>query len=126
MDTHIWVRWILNNNPLPPSILDIIETSDAVAVSAISIWEVVLLEKRKRIELPCTIEEWISEALAGSDVESLPITTEIAYLASMLPEHHKDPADRLIIATSVLGNFQLISLDTLFPLYLELKDNLIA
>ena len=52
LDTHIWVRWILNENPLPQKIIDTIEESDTeLAVSAISTWEVVLLEKRKRIEL---------------------------------------------------------------------------
>ncbi len=127
LDTHIWVRWILNDNTLPQAIIDIIEADDAdLAVSAISTWEVVLLKKRKRIELPLPVDEWLEEALLGSGVQSLPMSSKIAYLAGSLPEHHKDPADRIIIATSILNNMQLISFDTAFPFYTELKGRLIS
>ena len=104
-----------------------IESSeDEIAVSAISTWEVVLLEKRKRIELTIPVDQWLEEALTGSNVQSLPITSDIAYLTATLPEHHKDPADRIIIATSILNDTKLISLDTVFPLYSELQDRLIS
>lgn len=127
LDTHIWIRWILNDNPLPQTIIDIIESSDSeLTVSAISTWELVLLEKRKRIELPLPVDEWLDEALLESGVQSLPISSEIAFLAGSLPEHHKDPADRIIIATSIVNDTQLISFDTAFPLYPELEDRLIA
>lgn len=127
LDTHIWIRWILEDDPLPQSIIDAIELSDSeVVVSAISTWEVVLLEKRKRIELTVPVDQWLEEALIGSNVRSLPVTSEIAYLSGILLEHHKDPADRIIIATSIVNDTQLISLDTVFPLYSELQGRLIS
>ncbi len=127
LDTHIWLRWILADDPLPQSIIDAIELSDSeVVVSAISTWEVVLLEKRKRIELTVPVDQWLEEALIGSHVRSLPIISEIAYLSGILPEHHKDPADRIIIATSIVNDAQLISLDKKFPLYSELQGLLIS
>ena len=46
LDTHIWIRWILEDDPLPQPIIDTIESSESeIVVSAISTWEVVLLEK---------------------------------------------------------------------------------
>lgn len=45
MDTHIWLRWLLPNAPLPRNVIDLIETTDSLAVSSISCWEIVLLEK---------------------------------------------------------------------------------
>jgi len=127
LDTHIWVRWILNDNPLPQTILDLIEADNTdLAVSAISTWEVVLLEKRRRVELPLPVNEWLEEALLGSGVQSLPMSSDVAYLAGSLPEHHKDPADRIIIASSIMNDTQLISFDTAFPLYTELKGHLIS
>ena len=127
LDTHIWIRWILEDDPLPQSIIDAIELSDSeVVVSAISTWEVVLLEKRKRIELTVPVDQWLEEALIGSNVRSLPVTSEIAYLSGILLDHHKDPADRIIIATSIVNDTQLISLDTVFPLYSELQGRLIS
>ncbi|WP_064036226.1 type II toxin-antitoxin system VapC family toxin [Methylomonas methanica] len=126
LDTHIWVRWLVGNEPLPEGIIEMIETSDAITVSAISIWEVVLLQKRQRIELPVPIDQWLDAALLGSDVQVLPITGKIAHLAGILPEHHKDPADRLIIATSLVNQSKLISFDSVFPSYTELNNLLIT
>ncbi len=126
LDTHIWIRWILQDHSLPKAIIDRIESSEETAVSAISIWEVALLEKRNRIELLIPVDQWFGEALAGSNIQSLDVTSDIAYLAATLPEHHKDPADRIIIATSILHNTKLVSLDSVFPLYTELQGQLIS
>ncbi len=126
MDTHIWLRWLLPNDPLPRSLIDLVETTDSLAVSSISCWEIVLLEKFHRIELPLSVDEWLKEALSGSEVTALPVNETIASLAGRLPYHHKDPADRFIIATSIINNLRLISLDSCFPSYIELNDLLIT
>ena len=126
MDTHIWLRWLLPNDPLPQNVIDLIETTDSLTVSSISCWEIVLLEKFHRIELPLAVDEWLKEALSGSQVTALPINETIASLAGRLPYHHKDPADRFIIATSVLNNIRLISLDGCFSSYIELNDLLVT
>jgi len=64
--------------------------------------------------------------LYGGWCQSLPISSKIAYLAGSLPEHHKDPTDRIIIASSIVNDMQLISFDTAFPFYTELKGRLIS
>ncbi|MFW2178334.1 MULTISPECIES: type II toxin-antitoxin system VapC family toxin [unclassified Moraxella] len=122
LDTHIWLRW-QNIGRLPNHWIDIIETEDEVAISAISCWELAQLVKRKKVELPIEITEWIE--LASMDIEILSINKEIALLSEQLPFHHKDPADRFIIATSIFYQAKLISLDTVFPQYQELNDLLI-
>ncbi|KPA13906.1 twitching motility protein PilT [Candidatus Magnetomorum sp. HK-1] len=125
IDTHIWIRWLLPNDPLPLSLIDLIETTDSLAVSSISCWEIVMLERFNRIELPLPVDEWLQEALNGSEVNALSINENIAMLAGQLPYHHKDPADRLIIATAIINKIKLISLDSSFKLYQELNDYLI-
>ncbi len=126
MDTHIWLRWLLPGDPLPRHLIDLIETTDSLAVSSISCWEIVLLEKLHRIELPLVVDEWLKEALSGSNVIALPINESIASLAGQLPYHHKDPADRFIIATSIFNNVKLISLDGYFTSYAELNNLLLT
>jgi PIN domain nuclease of toxin-antitoxin system len=126
LDTHIWIRWLLPTDPLPPDLTELIETADGLAVSSISCWEVILLEKFNRIKLPLPVEEWLKEALDGSDVAVLPIDEKVASLAARLPYHHKDPADRFIIATAIINHIELISLDSYFPSYVELSDLLIT
>jgi PIN domain nuclease of toxin-antitoxin system len=61
MDTHIWLRWILPNEPLPENHVKLINKADSLAVSSISCWEVVLLEKWNKIELPLPINEWLNK-----------------------------------------------------------------
>ena len=100
----------LLTDPLPIRLLEQIEQAERVAVSAISCWERVMLVQKQRIEIPLPVEQWLKEATTGSKVEVLPITCEIARLAGTLPEHHKDPADRIIIATAVCHNLKLMSL----------------
>jgi len=75
--------------------------------------------------LPLPVDEWLQEALNGSEVNALPINENIAMLAGQLPYHHKDPADRLIIATAIINKIKLVSLDSSFKLYQELNDYLI-
>ncbi len=60
-----------------------------------------MLEKKQRIELPLPVEQWLKEATTGSEVDVFPITCDISCLAGTLPEYHKDPADRIIIATAI-------------------------
>lgn len=126
LDTHIWIRWLLPTTPLPSSLIDLIEQADNVAISSISCWEATMLEKRQRIVLPLPVSEWLEEATQGSNVEVLPITCAISQLSGELPEHHKDPADRIIIATSIIHDLQLISLDGYFPDYQEISGRLIT
>ena len=126
MDTHIWLRWLLPDEPLSENLIKLIETTEYLAVSSISCWEVVLLEKLHRIELPLPVNEWLKEALIGSSVTALPVTATIASLAGLLPYHHKDPADRFIIATAIHHDMKVVSFDGIFPSYIELNDLLIT
>ena len=64
LDTHIWVRWLSSNQPLDGKIINLIEEAETLAVSAVSCWEVAYLAKRKRIELPLALPEWMHAALA--------------------------------------------------------------
>jgi PIN domain nuclease of toxin-antitoxin system len=126
LDTHIWIRWVDNcSDPLPLGIVERIEMADAIAISAVSCWEIALLVRRNRVQLKLEFDQWLENGLAGSGVSCLPVDRGIAVLAANLPEHHRDPADRLIIATAVMHNAQLISLDQAFQLYTELSGFLI-
>lgn len=126
LDTHIWVRWVDgSSNPLPSRIIDQIETADALAVSAVSCWEIAWLVSCNRLKLNIEFDLWLENSLTGSGVVCLPIDREIAVRAAKLPVHHRDPADRLIIATAIEHQAKLISLDHVFPEYSELSELLI-
>ena len=126
LDTHIWLWWLtLEGKPLKQSWRDAIAKADAVGVSAISCFEVAWLVHRGRVEIPVALDEWFEAALGGSGIRLLPITPRVAQLAVELPEHHRDPQDRIIIATAIVNDAQLISVDGHFPAYEELAGRLI-
>ncbi|MFO1429373.1 MAG: type II toxin-antitoxin system VapC family toxin [Candidatus Competibacteraceae bacterium] len=126
LDTHIWLRWLaVGSQPLPPVTVEHIEQAETIVISAISIWEAAQLHKRGRISLGMDWAEWLSLAVAGANVMVLPITETIAARAAFLPEHHRDPADRLIIATAVEYKLPLLSFDEQFASYRELDGLLI-
>ncbi len=126
LDTHVWVRWLDSQAaPLPEWMVDKIESADKLAVSAVSCWEVAWLQRRGRIELTLPLDIWFDQALHGSSVTCLPVDRRIATQAALLPEHHRDPADRLIIATVLEYQAGLASLDQHFPAYAELAGRLL-
>lgn len=127
LDTHIW-HWWVNQIPerLSADIIDLIEQADDVAVSAISCFEMAWLVRHGRIDLGSSFELWLKEVEAAGCVRFLPVTPNIAAQAVALPEHHKDPQDRLIIATALVHDAQLISFDAAFSAYRELGDRLIS
>ncbi len=74
--------------------------SDGVGVSAISFWEVAMLERKGRLSLKVPVGPWRREQLEQGIVE-IPLDGEIGIRAVHLPDLHADPADRLIVATAL-------------------------
>jgi len=125
LETHIWLWWVNQSTKLKTTWLEHIEQAEQVGVSAISLFEVSWLNRHNRIELPCPPHEWFDKALAGSDIQLIPLTPEIASQAVDLQQHHSDPQDRIIIATALIHNALLLSADNKFKFYTELEDKLI-
>lgn len=115
LDTHTLV-WAVQDDPqLGPEArlrLDN-ETGDAgVWVSAFSIWEVALLAKRARIDLEMPTERWVRGVLALPGIRLAPLDPEIAMDSVALPGRmHKDPADRIIVATARHHDVPLMTAD---------------
>ncbi len=106
LDTHVWI-WAIEGIPgkLNPSAVTAIESAaraSALAVSAISVWELAMLVKRGRLTLATALTSWIEASLRPPGVRIVPVGTAIALESTQLPDfdHHKDPADRIIVATA--------------------------
>lgn len=127
LDSHIWFWWInLEHQRIPSSILNEIETDQRVGVSPVSCFELALAHHRGRLEFNLPIREWFPLALGGSDIELLPLTPEISTRAVELQEIHRDPFDRIIIATTLEMDTRLASIDGHFARYNELAGRLVG
>ena len=109
LDTHVWI-WMLEGVKSELSIATVSKIEDAggraeLAISAISVWELAMLEAKGRITLSRSIDEWIRAALTAPGLRLVDLTPEIALESTRLPgTPHGDPSDRMIIATArVLG-----------------------
>jgi PIN domain nuclease of toxin-antitoxin system len=127
LDTHIWI-WFINQefDRFPAPWREAIETADQVSISPVSCFEVALAQQKGRLELPCPVDEWLTTALEPSGITLFPITAPIAYRATTLSPIHRDPFDRLIIATALVANAKLASIDHLFVQYPELSTTLMT
>ena len=125
LDTHALYWWV-NRTPdkLGQQQIDAIETAESLAVSAMTCWEMAWLVKHGRIALKLPISDWLNQ-VEENGVAVIPVSRAIAERAVSLPEHHKDPVDRIIIATAVEHQAQLASVDGRFPAYRELAGLLV-
>ena len=125
LDTHALYWWV-NRTPdkLGPGQIDAIETAESLAVSAMTCWEMAWLVERGRIILQLPVSDWL-DLVEANGVSIVAVTRAIAERSVALPKHHKDPVDRIIIATAVENQSQLVSIDRRFPDYRELTGLLV-
>jgi PIN domain nuclease of toxin-antitoxin system len=113
VDTHAWVWWIAERTQLSPKALNAISSND-LAISPMTIWEIAMLHDRGRLYLNSSPLEWIDKALASSGTIVLPISAKIAVLAGTLRSNDlRDPADRLIVAAALQHGVPLVTKDGL-------------
>ena len=77
-----------------------------LAVSAISFWEIAMLQERGRLEIRQDVAAWRRTLLRDGLVE-FPVDGVTGIRATRLPGFHSDPADRLIVATALEGHHLL-------------------
>lgn len=88
-----------------------------IRVSSVSVWELLMLVRKGRLELAVSPDAFLRRAERLSYIEYVPIDNQIARAAVELPDVHADPADRLILATAVVLSCPLVSKDRRFADY---------
>jgi PIN domain nuclease of toxin-antitoxin system len=115
LDTHAWVWWICGDSRLAPrerQALDNLPPSERPVLAEISLWEVAMLVERGRLELDMDLERWLALASAPATVELARVTPAVAAEVARLPEKfHRDPADRLIVATARVKKLPVLTRD---------------
>jgi PIN domain nuclease of toxin-antitoxin system len=94
-----------------------IDEADMVWVSAISAWEISLKAARGALELPLPASEWFNKAIEHHHLSLAALSVDILVGANDLPWHHRDPADRFIIATARALPAAVVTADRRFQLY---------
>jgi PIN domain nuclease of toxin-antitoxin system len=105
LDTHVWVWYVEDDGrQFSRRIVPLIEAAvqkSEVVVSAISVWEIALLEAARRLDLSMDVRTWVERALAFPGVRFKGLSPSIAIESTRLPAPlHRDPADRILVATA--------------------------
>lgn len=94
---------------------------DDLFVASISALEVSALSRKKRLALPTTTEEWFRKALKQHGVQQVPLNFQIASKSDCLPEIHRDPVDRILVATAQEYRMTLVTPDRYIRQYPEVE-----
>ncbi len=114
IDTHILIWWLDGSNKLGAEVRDILKSgSNAIYLSSGAVWEMAIKESIGRLEVPHDLEE----VLRQEGIEVLPIKASHALAVATLPQHHRDPFDRIQIVQAQLEGLTLISRDEAFGQY---------
>ena len=111
-DTQTLYWWREDRGHLGPNALALLDEAWAarnLAASAISFWEIGMLESKRRLSLPVNADQWRLNLL-DEGLAEIPVDGEIGLRAAYLANFHGDPADRIIVATA-LNDHQLLTTD---------------
>ncbi|HVW90893.1 MAG TPA: type II toxin-antitoxin system VapC family toxin [Gaiellaceae bacterium] len=108
LDTHAFLWWNADDRALGSRAREAIADPDNVVyVSAATAWEIAVKRRAGKLEAPGEIADWIRD----DGFSDLAIEVEHAIASAELPEHHRDPFDRLLIAQARLEDLTLVTSD---------------
>lgn len=112
LDTHVLLWWSEERRISPEAFGAISDPDNIVYVSAASIWEISIKGARGKLRVDDAIFD-----VRNDDFEPLPITHADARLAGSLPDHHRDPFDRMLVAQALAHDLVLVTRDSQMGLY---------
>ena len=112
LDTHIWI-W---NDLQPERITSLVakelaDPSNELWLSPVSIWELVLLREKKKLQLRQDLGQWVRESVHDLDLKEAPFTWEVSHELPFTRLPHRDPADRFLVATARAYDMTLVTSD---------------
>ncbi|MBA4064102.1 MAG: PIN domain nuclease [Isosphaera sp.] len=86
-------------------------------LSAATVWELAIKFGLGKLILSLPYRQWMERAIADLKLDIIPVTVEYADRQAGLPDHHKDPFDRLLIAQALVEGIPVVGADAAFDLY---------
>lgn len=112
LDTHTFLWWITDLDLLSEHARHVIQDGDnTLYLSAASGWEIAIKARLGRLHLPGEPEKVIPEQMSLNAIRSLPIQMGHALRVHALPDHHRDPFDRMLVAQSQVEELPILTAD---------------
>jgi PIN domain nuclease of toxin-antitoxin system len=107
-DTHIDLWWLIDSPALSQPAHQTIEEADQVFVSVVSIWEAGI--KWRAGKLPVAPQVMV-EGMNQNGLSALPVNMAHTLQLKQLPDHHRDPFDRMLVAQAMAEPMFLLTSD---------------
>ena len=118
LDTHVWLWLQVSPDRVSESLREqLADPANDLRLSAASSWEIAIKYVLGKLSLPEVPGNWIPRQMHASGTAALPIEHSHAQAVAELPQHHRDPFDRLIIAQAKMEGLSLVSSDGAFDAY---------
>ena len=118
LDTNIWLWTVSEPSRLSQEAQDVFaELGQEVFLSAASAWEIGIKAGSGKLRLPEPPATYVPRRMAEQGIRPLLVSHQHALAVSLLPPHHRDPFDRLLVAQANLENMVLMCSDRIFERY---------
>lgn len=115
LDTHAIIWYVTGSDALSLKVRNIMETSRCF-FSYVSLWEVAIKQAKGRLDFAITVPQ-LKNVLEDEEFVYFPPTEYDAERLKNLPDIHKDPFDRLLIAQAIENSLTIVTSDAKIPLY---------
>ena len=124
VDTHVWLWMLTEPVQLGQEASSIIgDARNGLLLSAASSWEIAIKYQLGKLALPDSPDRYVPDRMRVSGVVGLPIEHAHALAVASLPQHHRDPFDRLLIAQASEEGLPILTVDDQLAMYeVELID----
>ena len=118
LDTHAFLWWIDNDRRLSPQARTVMgEGSNRLFFSAASSWEMAIKARLGKLRVPGDLATFLTDHLVRNNVMTLSIHLSHTLQVYTLPDLHRDPFDRLLVAQSQLEQLPILTTDPLIKQY---------
>ena len=118
IDTQCWLWWFAEEERLNTGAQQLIGNGEnTVYFSAASSWEIAIKCAIGKLKLPESPDRYVPRRLASQGMVGMPIEHVHALRVASLPNHHRDPFDRLLVAQAQLEKLALLTTDPLIAPY---------
>ncbi|BAU12686.1 hypothetical protein LEP3755_32170 [Leptolyngbya sp. NIES-3755] len=118
LDSHVLIWLDVDPDALSARVRELLTDENNVWVaSVVSVWEIQIKLQLGKLSLNLPFPELIENLQTTSDLQILPIELSHIWALEGLPNHHRDPFDRLIIAQAIATQLPIVSADSKFDRY---------
>lgn len=110
LDTHVLV-WAATTPERLGADLAVVEDADRRIVSAVCVWELAIKQRLGKLSLGSDVRTWMRRVTSELVLDHLPVTADHAAAVEHLPDVHRDPFDRLLVAQAVAEGAVLLTSD---------------